>query len=377
MKKLLLLSVCCWCSVASAQGSLVQDYQDFKNNLSKETGITYSFDASFLPQRGAPSGKGTAWQSQYYGTIGWNAFDSDTWGSGAFNAAYTMVRYWGTNANVIGNRIGVISSINDYPSNSNSFDELSYTHTLPGALKNVSLTLGQFPLYNFDGTDYNSNQQVNFLNYALSQNASEVYPTASLGGFVTVNPTNTWSFSVGAQNANNITGETISWNKLEKGDWTSFVSMMWTPSFDGLAGEYGLLLYYQPDVSAQPEESYGWSLNAQQYLSKKVALFARINGVNKSQNSIKQSYVFGGVVNNPFNRNSLDQLGLAVAMNKLNKEVNGAGTRSWESVLEGYMAFGISSFMTLTPDVQLYINPGANKEQNTATVLSLRATFMF
>ena len=99
--------------------------------------------------------------------------------------------------------------------------------------------------------------------------------------------------------------------------------------------------------------------------------------MNQSENSIKQSYVFGGVLNNPFNRNSLDQFGLATAINKLNKSANGPGTRSWETVLESYMALGISSFATLTPDVQFYINPGATTKHDTATVVSLRATLMF
>ncbi len=377
MKKLLLLSCCLISMPVFAEFEIAKDYQNFKNELNKKTGITYSLDASFLPQRGAPNGKGTAWQSQYYGTIGWNAFNSDTFGSGTFNAAYTAVRYWGMNANTLNNRIGVMSSVNDYPSNGNYFDELSYTHTLPGSLKSLSVTLGQFPMYNFDGTDYDSNQQVNFLNYALSQNASEVYPTASLGGFITWSPNNEWSFSAGAQNANNVSGETISWNKFKKGKWTPFVSVMWTPTFDGLAGEYSAMAYYQPDVSVQPESSRGWSLNAQQFVTKKVALFARANGVNKSENSIKQSYVFGSIVNNPMDRNSLDQAGVAVAVNKLNRSVNGAGTRAWETVLETYMAFGISSFATLTPDVQFYLNPGATKDHNTATVVSLRATLMF
>jgi len=377
MKKILLLG--CYLSAlpAFAEINLAKDYQDFKNDLNQKAGITYSLDISFLPQRGAPNGKGTAWQSQYYGTIGWNAFNSDVIGSGAFNAAYTAVRYWGMSGNTLDNRLGVISSVNDYPSNGNYFDELSYTHTLPGALKSLSVTLGQFPIYNFDGTDYDSNQQVNFLNYALSQNASEVYPTASLGGFVTWTPNSVWSFSVGAQNANNVSGETVSWSKWKKGKMTPFASATWSPTFGGLAGEYSVMGYYQPSVEAQPESSRGWSLNAQQFVTSKVALFARANGVNKSGNGIKQSYVFGSVVNDPMDRNSLDQAGVAVAMNKLNKSANGPGTRAWESVLETYMAFGISSFATITPDVQLYINPGATKKHDTATVVSLRATLMF
>ncbi|MBP5344056.1 MAG: carbohydrate porin [Alphaproteobacteria bacterium] len=379
MKKMLLLGVFAFYVMPAFAGvdAWADAYQSFKTDLQNKTGLSYSLDVSFLPQRGAPSGKVTAWQTQYYGSASWNMFSSDTFGSGVLQAAYTAVRYWGNNANVLGNNIGVISSVNDYPSNVNNFDELSYTHTLPGKLKSISVTLGQFPMYNFDGTDYNSNQQINFINFALSQNASSVYPTASLGGYITWAPNNTWSFTVGGQNANNVSGETISWDDFQKGKWTSFVSASWNPTIMGLAGEYSITLYDQPSVSAQPVHSQGWSFNAQQFINKKMALFARANGTNKSLSSIKQSYVIGAVYNNPLNRNSLDQIGLAAAMNKLNRSVNGAGTRSWENVLEGYISVGVSNFMTITPDVQFYINPGANEKSNTATVVSLRATLMF
>jgi len=93
--------------------------------------------------------------------------------------------------------------------------------------------------------------------------------------------------------------------------------------------------------------------------------------------SISQSYVLGAVVNNPFNRNSLDQFGFATAINKLNKDVNGENTRSVESVFEGYYSFGISNYLILTPDIQFYINPGEDHDSRTATVVSMRATLMF
>jgi carbohydrate-selective porin OprB len=83
------------------------------------------------------------------------------------------------------------------------------------------------------------------------------------------------------------------------------------------------------------------------------------------------------VCNNPFQRNALDQIGIAAAVNKLSQTANGTGTRSVESIAEAYWAFGVSDFMTITPDIQLYINPGADPDHRTATVASIRATLMF
>ena len=125
------------------------------------------------------------------------------------------------------------------------------------------------------------------------------------------------------------------------------------------------------------KKSLGQNFLLDQNITDKIALFGRINGVGQSAEFAKQSYVLGAVYNNPFNRNQLDQIGLATAFNKLDKDVNGAGTRAWENVVEGYYAFGVSNFLTLTPDIQFYINPGADPKRHTATAASLRATLMF
>ena len=362
----------------AAENTIERDYADFKQWLSQRAGLTYSIDISFLGQRSAPNGKGTPWQTQYYGTANWDMFHSDTFGSGSAQIAYTAVRYWGKSAQSINDRIGVISSFNDYTSNANYFDQLSYTHQLPAELNSVSLTIGQFPMYNFDGGSYDSNQQINFLNLALSQNASETYPSASLGGYITIAPTNEWSFSAGFQDAHNISGKSISLHKFGKGKYTAFGSITFSPTIEGLgAGSYSLLYYYQPAVAAEPQTSNGWSLNLQQNFGTKWAVFTRINGASNSLNTIKQSYTLGMVYNNPLGRNALDQIGLAGAVNKLNKSVNGPGSRSVENVLEAYWAWGISNFLTLTPDIQFYINPGLNSDHRTATATSLRATLMF
>ncbi len=357
--------------------SLAKKYSLFKERLEQETGLSYTIDVSFLGQRGAPNGKGTPWQSQYYGTVNWDMFQSDTYGSGSMQLAYTAVRYWGMNANTLADRISVINPVNDYPENANYFDQLSFTYQLPGSLNWLSVTAGQFPIYNFDGTAYDSNQQINFINDALSQNGSDVYPSASLGAFVTMTPNDLWSISFGFQDAHNISGSRITTDQFDQKRFTSFGSVSFTPTIEGWGmGEYSLLLYNQPSVPEQPQNSNGWSLNLSQNIGQ-FGVFARINGASHSLNSIQQSYVIGGVYNNPFHRNSLDQIGLAATFNKLNKKVNGEGTRAYENVVEAYWSFGLSEFMILTPDIQFYLNPGADTEQSTATVTSLRATFMF
>jgi hypothetical protein len=358
----------------------VQDYNQMKQALSDKTGISYSLDISALGQRGAPNGKITPWQFQYYGTLNWNVFQSKTFGAGSVQAAYTAVRYarGPKNGNALSSNIGVISSVNDYGDNENNFNQLSYTQQFGGKMNILSVTLGQFPISNFDGGAYDNNQQVNFLNLALSQNGSSTYPTASLGGYVSLTPNDKWNFTAGLQDATNISGSRITTKHFGDKKFTSFISVSYTPTWQGVgSSDISVLFYNQPGVEEQPSTSNGWSVNISQNIGEKWAVFARVNGAVHSSETIKQSYVFGGVYNNPLGRNPLDQIGLAVAVNKLNKKINGAGTRSVENVFEAYWAWGVSSVLTITPDIQFYVNPGENKKSDTATVASIRATLMF
>ncbi len=356
-----------------------EEYSNWKNNLQQNTGLSYSLDLSILGQRGAPSGKGTAIQFQAYPSISWELFDNE-YGTGTINIAYNPNNYWSsTDGQDISNRIDVLSSINDYTTNSHSFSQLSYTHQFAGNMDWLGITVGQFGISSFDGTNYDSNQQVNFLNYSLSQNGSSTYPVASLGAYFTFTLNPEWEVILGMQDANNISGSVVSAKDFGKGEYTSFASILYTPTIKNLgSGQYSILVYNQPSVAEQKGTSNGWSFNFEQALSEMVAIFGRINGAENTQSEIEQSYVIGSVINNPLGRNVLDQIGVAAAINKANKEVIGTeNTRNYEMVLETYWAWGIGNWLTITPDIQLYFNPALDSTHDTATVASLRTTFMF
>ncbi len=353
-------------------------YTSFKNNLQKDYGIDFSFDISYMGQRGAPSGKNSSMQTIYYPSLTWNIFNNH-YGSGTLNMAYNSVKYGGISAEKLGNRLGTVTDINDYNAPSYSFDELYFDYQLNGDFNWLTLALGQFPLYNFDGSAYNSNQQVNFINYALSQNASSTYPTASLGAYIQLTPGNEFSFAFGGQDATNITGSSIKTNNLNEEHYTSFASFTYSPTFSQLgSGQYSILLYNQPGVKQQPETTNGWSLNFSQNIGEKFNIFARINGVSGHTADINQSYVLGAVYNNPLDRNPLDQIGLAFAYNKIDEDAVGSKlTHNSEKIIETYWAWGISKWMTITPDIQFYIDPAENPKSDYATVFTLRTTFFF
>ena len=357
---------------------LGNEYSDFKNKLNKDYGFSYAVDVSYMPQRGAPAGEKTAFQTIIYPSFSWTNF-SNQYGTGTLNFAYNIVRYGGISGNHLGNNIGVVTAINDYAAKSNEFPELYYTYQLPDNFNWLTVALGQFPIYNFDGTTYDANQQVNFINYALSQNASSTYSTAGLGTYVQIAPNNEWNFTIGMQDATNITAQSIRFNNLDEKHFTTFAYAAYTPTINNLGqSEISVLMYNQPGVKAQPETTNGWSINLSQNIGEKLAIFGRINGVSGSVATINQSWVLGGVYNNPLNRNPLDQIGLAFAYNKIDEKAVGSSIdHNSEKIIEAYWAWGISKWATLTPDIQFYIDPAQNAKSDYATTFSLRATIFF
>ena len=366
---------------ASHNPSLFDEYLKVKNEIQNAMNMQYSLDISLMPQWGFSKGGKTSYQTIYAPTVNWDIFSSDKFGDGSVQFSYNAVQYWSkANGSSMGANLALANVANDYTDNSDSFDQLSYTHTTVGDM--FSLTVGQYPMYTFDGGTYNSNQQINFINYALSQNASSTYPTASLGAYVEFNPNSEWSFAAGLQDANNVSGSRINFKTLDDGDYTGFGYFSYSPVIEGLgSGQYTFLYYYQPSVTAQPEKSQGWSFNATQNIGDKWAVFGRLNGSSGDIVPVKTSVVLGAAYLNPLNRNPLDQIGFAVAYNDINKNAvtpaEGTKVRGNETVLEAYWTWGFSKWLQITPDVQFYINPALDTKKSSATVLSLRATLMF
>ncbi len=374
--RILLASIVASLTVLDAQAEM--NYQSFKSSLSKKYGFDYNIDISVLGQRTSPSGKNNAVQAYIYPEFSWTMTDSDA-GTGVLNFAYSVVRYGGHNAANIASNSGMVTGINDYTDNATEFNELYYTYQFGGKWDWLTLGIGQYSLYNFDGTEYDSNQQVNFLNDSLAQNASASYSSGGLGGYVQIQPSKDWNIALGGLDASNIDATSIRVNHLDDGHYTTFGYVAYSPIIHGVGElEISLMLYNQPGVSEQPETTDGWSLNLSQNIGDKFNIFARVNGVSGAVEEISQSWVLGGVYNNPLNRNPLDQIGLAYSYNKIDKDAVGEElAHNAEQVVEAYWAWGVGDMLTITPDVQLYINPALNAKTDLGIVTSIRATVFF
>ena len=354
-----------------------QDYLDAKKWITDKLGLQAGVDISYTAQRLAPGGKQTSIQGMYYPYITWTLFQDKAWGSGAVNFNYNFVHYWGQEAAVLQGRGGVVSAFNDGASDDEDFSQLTYTHTLPGKWDWLSVTVGQFPMYNFDGTTYVDNQQTALMNYSLSQNGSSAYPVASLGAYVQAQNSR-WTFVAGYQDATNVTGAQIHGRTAFDGKYTGFGSIAWTPSFKWGDGQYSFLYYYQPSVPAQAENINGWSFNMQQFLGKDFAVFGRANGSTGGAVPVKNSYALGVSWLDPLGRNPQDVITLGAVYNRISAAAMGYPPylRASETALELQWVWGIGKFVTVTPDLQIYPKAASNPDQGVTTVVGLRTTIM-
>jgi len=352
-------------------------YTDLKKDLSDRLGLSFGLDVSYAAQRVSPGGKQTSVLGVYYPYLSWNLFQDKGFGSGQLNVSYGLSQYWAQEGAVLQNRAGLAAAFNDSSSPSHTFYQFSYTHTLPGAWDWLSVTAGQFPLSNFDGTEYLDNQQTSLMNFALSQNASSAYPSASLGAYAQIQG-RVFSAAAGYQDASNISGQDIRFSSAFSGAYTAFASASWTPRFSFGAGQYSFLYYYQPSVSSQPQYVNGWSVNAQQNLGEKWAVFARANGASGGATAVKTSYAAGAAYLDPFDRNPQDALIVGAAYNRLSEEGLGdpAYMRSGEAAFEIQYVFGIGKFITVTPDVQFYPRAGLDPGRGITTVAGIRTAIM-
>jgi hypothetical protein len=344
-------------------------------NTANEIGLDIGADISYLAQRVSPNGKQTAIQGIYYPYLTWNLFQDRALGSGQLNVNYTLIRYWGTQATDLQTRANLATPVNDYAANQEFFSQFSFTHTLPGAMNWLSLTVGQYPLYNFDGTTYLDNQQTALMNFALSQNATAAYPLASFGGYLQAQ-NKSFTLTAGYQDATNISGQNIKLDTAFDGKYTLFGSLAWTPHFGLGNGQYSMLYYYQPAVKEQNEDINGWSFNMQQNIGTKWAMFGRANGVNHSVTGVRNSFALGGALLDPFERNSQDAILLGMAYNRLSKTPfgNASYMRDAETAVELQWIWGIGKLVTITPDLQIYPRAGLTDKKQFTTVVGLRTT---
>ena len=229
--------------------------------MQSETNVAFSMDVSLLQQWGFANGGSPALQIYALPSVDWTAFKSKEWGTGSVQVAYDAITRYPTTQNAadVQSNLGLITPINDYPTRTLNFAQLTYTQATPD--NRWLLTAGQYPLSNFDSNAYLGNQQQNFNNYLFAQNASQTYLSTGLGAYVQFNATSTIHLAAGLQGANNVIGQTTSGKNFNRDCCAWFGYAQWAPTFPGLGpAQYSFSYFDTPSIPAQPARAGGRSM---------------------------------------------------------------------------------------------------------------------
>ena len=348
-----------------------------KHDLLVCCNLQFSMTTSFYWQVAAPPGGPALGQIVGTPSLTWTPFKDTAVGSGTFIVSFQYHHFFGESSTSQQDRIGLITTPNDWLDNGYGHDQISYTHTMPGELRWLSVTVGQYSFNLFDDNLYASGAQTSFIGYALAQNGTSTYATAGVGAYLqATSPDARFLLSGGFQTASDITGTLLATGGFTQGKYAYFLAARWTPHFLG-GGRYSLVAYTQPAVPNQPSRSQGISFSAAQSLGHKLGLFLRVNNASGAVTPIETSVAWGGVYQDPLRRNDQDQIGAGLFWNKTNHAVVVQAARAAEWGAEIYYNLTIIKGLQVTPDLQMFFDPARMPGASPAVVFTLRSTVFF
>ncbi|MGH9805704.1 MAG: carbohydrate porin [Terriglobia bacterium] len=358
---------------------LYDRYLAWKEELQNSYGLEYYVQASLLPQWGTPHSGPALFDFIWTPTLIWKPFADTPIGSGSFTFSAQQNQFW-TKANTSSQqaRAGLLTPPSDWFTDTIDYAQLTYTHTLPGAWRWLSATVGQYSFGTWDANQYAGNAQTNFVNYALAQNGTQNYVSGDLGAYAEATaPARDLLFAGGVQGATNFAGSTITTRSLAQGKLAYFLAARWSPALLA-GGSYGLLWDTQPAIPASGlSSSRGLSFNAVQNLNAQWGLFLRANTATGNSTSIAASVAWGAVRNDPFHHDPLDQAGLGIAWSRTNHAAVEAPARNAEWIAEAYYNYTIFKGLQIAPDLQFYFDRALGTAAGPEAILTLRATASF
>ena len=289
----------------------------------------------------------------------------------------------------------------------------------------VVLTLGKFGISDFfDANTYSHDTRSQFMNWSLMANGSWDFPADTRGytyGFVAELDKPLWAIRaafvteptiangsqldlhVGKANSETIEGEKRWAVKEHPGvvRVTGFLAFTRAPKYTDATAELVKGDSTLEKIIAGTQEGYtygsikyGFGVNMEQELTDYLGIFARGNWSDGHTatwafTEIDNNVQLGMNMKGKLWKRPTDNWGVAITTNGISKEhqayleagghgfIIGDGNLNYarESVIETYYRAQIASFLSLSLDYQLAINPAYNKDRGPVNILSVRVHF--
>lgn len=212
-----------------------------------------------------------------------------------------------------------------------------------------------------------------FLNRSFVLNPT--IPTTGIGalgvvgkGFVNKN------FWVGGHlyDANAVNGK-FDWDTIREGEFITAIEGGWTPGFDNRKSQMVQLTIWHKDsrsIAGTPSGS-GWAVSTAWRLNERFFPFLRFGHSDGGGGVAAESAASAGIeIKRTFDESFVFGVGWA----KPSEKTHGPGLRD-EWVIEASYKFQLARNFSLTPDIQLLLDPANNPNESSSLVIGVRAIF--
>jgi porin len=358
------------------QPTLLESYIDFKDRIEKEVGLTFGFDYQAVYQAVAAddrSGENCAAGGivRFFGS--WDLLNRDTPNRGGF--VYNLENRHRLGSTLapqdLGSEVGYVGSTDII------VGDIDWALTNLYWEQHFAGDRGAFVAGIVDTGDYVDIHGLNdpwsgFGNLAFSTNPTISTPNQGLGAAFRANVTEQIYIVGGIADANGDPGKTsAAWRSFfETGEHFTHIEIGWFPSFERRFTDNIHLTAWHAEARQEAETPAGWGL---------AASWSRVLG-ESWQAFLRAGYADGGAgpwdraLSSGFGyslRGSQDLLGVGLNWGRPSRDGFDQAL-SDEYTAELFYRWRPLRLVTLTPDLQLLIDPALNESQNLIAVFSLR-----
>ncbi len=238
---------------------------------------------------------------------------------------------------------------------------------------------------NFDGSAVASKYRTQFIAKPFANNAAIPFPSKGLGISGQWEISRAWYFRAGivdAQSNQRTTGFDTTFH--DEDYYFGLAEVGLRTDLLGRAGTYRLTTWYDPkdksylDGSGQSKrDDLGWGLSFDQKITDKTTLFFRYGWADDKVNEVEDFFSFGGDIKGPFEGRKDDVFGIAYGLGlRSEKGLDGTAERRID-MAETYYRFKLSDNLSVSPHLQLVMEPGGLKSESPAMVFGVRCRYTF
>jgi len=351
--------------------SNARDFTEQKADLTFELGVTVVFQAaSDTVGPGDPTPVLLSFSYDFAGA--WTPIDNERWGVGTFGWLVEGGRPIGVSRTTdLTENAGAIFSVNDdLDSEPIAVTELWYSHRFNDEL--IVITIGKIDqTVFFDANRVANDETAQFLATPLVNNPAIAFPDNGLGINLTVTPNELFYASFGVGDANAVATRS-GFNSIEMEEFFIAGEVGFTPTLERLGpGAYRLIVW---TTEFDGESGSGFAVSFDQEVEPIADGFVVFFRFGVGDDDVVDFDVFvsaGFGIEGPCNRPD-DMFGVGVAWGDPTDPMVDD-----ETVIETFYRIQLTDTLTVTPDLQFILDPGANPARDVIVVAGVRLQFLF